>query len=55
MSKPMTVGQLMEALSMYDPNLPVRTEGCDCDGDVNSVVLYYTDPTTKDNCVYLRR
>ena len=28
----MTVGELIEALSKLDKNLPVTTEGCDCFG-----------------------
>lgn len=35
--KPMTVGELIEALKKVDPNLPVWHEGCDCHGAARSV------------------
>jgi hypothetical protein len=50
----MTVRQVLialQALVAEDPavaDLPVETEGCDCDGDVARVVV-------KDKCVYLAR
>lgn len=35
----MTVLELMKALSKYDVNMPVYTEGCDCDGEAGSVYV----------------
>ena len=48
--KPMTVGQLVQALSIRDPDALVSTEGCDCYGDVGSIE---DDPD--DNSVLLKR
>lgn len=36
----MTVGQLIEALSKLDPTLEVISEGCDCNGDVDSIMVF---------------
>jgi len=35
----MTVEELIEELKKLDPKLPVITEGCDCDGNVQKVSL----------------
>ena len=35
----LTVGQLIEQLSKIDPDLPVQTQGCDCDGDATGVSI----------------
>jgi hypothetical protein len=40
MPETLTVGQLIELLGRFDPKLPVRTEGCDCVGEVHEVGLY---------------
>ena len=34
----MTVKELIEKLKTFDPEYEVRTEGCDCYGDVGYVV-----------------
>jgi hypothetical protein len=39
-----TVGQLIDALSGLDPNLPVSVEGCDCTGDAAGVTVIQDDP-----------
>lgn len=33
----MTVAELVSVLIELDPDLPVRTQGCDCDGEAASV------------------
>lgn len=35
----MTVAQLIKELEKMPPDLPVVSEGCDCDGDVMSLVM----------------
>jgi hypothetical protein len=46
--KTMTVGQLIAALQRAPTDLPVTTEGCDCNGEAFMVVL-------RDDDVYIRR
>jgi hypothetical protein len=38
----LTVGELIDLLAIYDYNLPVITEGCDCWGAAHSVE-YHND------------
>jgi hypothetical protein len=35
----MTVGELIKELSKYDKNMAVLTEGCDCWGNVSSLMI----------------
>jgi len=41
----MTVDELISALSAYDPELEVLTEGCDCVGDIKEVISVINIPT----------
>jgi hypothetical protein len=42
----MTVGELIEKLQSIDADLPIVTEGCDCDGEANSIEVkeFYREP-----------
>ena len=52
----MTAGELITFLQKVDPDLPVITEGCDCDGSVGSVYIYTLKRKEKDErSVYLCR
>lgn len=46
----MTVKELRDKLAEMPDDLPVRTEGCDCDGDAASVIF-----EEGDSSVYISR
>lgn len=52
---PMTVGELIEALSKFPADLPVQTEGCDCFGDAVEVGYGTRNPAGKPCEVIDRR
>lgn len=51
----MTVGELIEELREFDPELPVLTEGCDCDGAAASVICHPAWSADSTDYVYIRR
>lgn len=50
----MNVRELISELSKFDPDMPVKTEGCDCLGDANSVSILPANIYDFD-CVLIER
>ena len=55
LEKSCTVGQLIEALRKMPPELPVRLEGCDCEGIASGEVKEKNDPFERDQYALIRR
>lgn len=55
LEKACTVGQLIESLSKMPPELPVRLEGCDCEGIASGEVREKNDPFEHAQYVLLKR